>query len=95
MGHLHADNHVRIFLSYSRAQFYFAESLAHGLACLILDGPLSIKLPNAAREAHIEGVFGALASMVEGRMKAPAHADKRSAKSSKPGASKRKTAKRG
>jgi len=32
MGHLHADNHVRIFLSYSRAQFYFAESLAHGLA---------------------------------------------------------------
>ena len=32
MGNLHKDNKVRLFLSYSRAQFYFAESLAHALA---------------------------------------------------------------
>ena len=32
MGNSHKDNDVRIFLSYSRAQFYFAESLAHALA---------------------------------------------------------------
>jgi hypothetical protein len=32
MRNPHQDNEVRIFLSYSRAQFYFAESLAHALA---------------------------------------------------------------
>jgi AcrR family transcriptional regulator len=38
-------------------------SVAHGLACLILDGPLSKKLPSAERGAQILGVtnaFGAL-----------------------------------
>jgi AcrR family transcriptional regulator len=40
-----------------------AWSVAHGLACLILDGPLSKKLPSTERSAQIRGVaqaFGAL-----------------------------------
>jgi AcrR family transcriptional regulator len=45
-------------------------SLAHGLACLILDGPLAMKLPHAAREAHIEGVLGAMNKLLEERIAA-------------------------
>jgi AcrR family transcriptional regulator len=70
-----------------------AWALAHGLACLILDGPLAAKLPDAAQEAHIEGVLGAMTSMVKDRMSAAARPDKRAAKNTKPKA-KRGTAKR-
>jgi len=42
-------------------------SIAHGLACLLLDGPLSKKLPDAAgaREATIHAVMDALKNLVE------------------------------
>jgi AcrR family transcriptional regulator len=66
-----------------------AWSLAHGLACLILDGPLAMKLPNAAREAHIEGVLGAMSRMLEQRMDVAPRA-----KSRKAGATKRRSVKR-
>jgi AcrR family transcriptional regulator len=69
-----------------------AWSLAHGLACLILDGPLAMKLPNAAREAHIEGVLGAMTRMLKERIEAAC--EKRPAKSAKPSPAKGRPAKR-
>ena len=59
-------------------------SLGHGLACLILDGPLARKLPHAALDAHIEGVLGAMTSLLAERIKLAA----------KPSASKRRAPKR-
>jgi AcrR family transcriptional regulator len=43
-------------------------SVCHGLATLILDGPLTRKLPHAQHEAIIEGVTVAFAAMMESRM---------------------------
>jgi AcrR family transcriptional regulator len=43
-------------------------SVCHGLACLILDGPLMRKLPGAEHEAIIEGVTSAFAAMMNSRM---------------------------
>lgn len=45
-----------------------AWSIAHGLACLFLDGPLATKLPEAAaaREATTERVMSAMRFLVEG-----------------------------
>ncbi|HEX5659394.1 MAG TPA: TetR/AcrR family transcriptional regulator [Polyangiales bacterium] len=46
-------------------------SVCHGLACLILDGPLTRKLPGAEHEAIVEGVTGAFSAMLQARMKTP------------------------
>ncbi len=43
-------------------------SVCHGLACLILDGPLSTKLPDAEHAAIIDGVTSAFAAMMNARM---------------------------
>jgi AcrR family transcriptional regulator len=43
-------------------------SVAHGLACLILDGPMSQKMPEAAPEQQIDGVITALERMLEASM---------------------------
>lgn len=40
-------------------------SLVHGLACLILDGPLAIKMPDAQREEQIDGVSRTLRGMLK------------------------------
>jgi AcrR family transcriptional regulator len=36
----------------------FLWSAGHGLACLLLDGPLAMKMPDTARDAQIAGVMG-------------------------------------
>jgi AcrR family transcriptional regulator len=46
-------------------------SVCHGLACLILDGPLTRKLPDAEHEAIIAGVTTAFAAMMNARMQRP------------------------
>jgi AcrR family transcriptional regulator len=46
-------------------------SLVHGLACLILDGPLAIKVPATAskqRDAIIDDVMQAMRGLIEARM---------------------------
>jgi AcrR family transcriptional regulator len=43
-------------------------SVCHGLACLILDGPLARKLPHAERNAIIHGVSQAFAGMMRASM---------------------------
>jgi AcrR family transcriptional regulator len=45
-------------------------SVCHGLACLILDGPLTRKLPDAEHQAIIEGVTSAFAAMLIARRRA-------------------------
>ncbi len=50
------------------ALIVLAWSVAHGLACLILDGPLAKKLPGAERGAQIRGVTGAFGAMLAARM---------------------------
>jgi AcrR family transcriptional regulator len=40
-------------------------SVGHGLACLLLDGPLGHKQPNVPPSEHIEAVLGALAGLLE------------------------------
>jgi AcrR family transcriptional regulator len=44
-------------------------SMAHGLACLLLDGPLELKLPDAVkkRDVLIRDVMTAMRSMIEAR----------------------------
>lgn len=39
-------------------------SSAHGLACLLLDGPLARKMPNAQRDELVEGVTDAFTAMM-------------------------------
>lgn len=48
-------------------------SIAHGLACLLLDGPLGLKLPDAVkdRDVLIRDVTSAMRSLVEARMARP------------------------
>lgn len=43
-------------------------SVAHGLACLILDGPLSAKIPAAEQRAQIKEVMAVSELMIEGAM---------------------------
>jgi AcrR family transcriptional regulator len=47
-----------------------AWSVAHGLACLILDGPLAIKMPDASRDAQIQGVLEAFERMLTATLEA-------------------------
>jgi AcrR family transcriptional regulator len=47
-------------------------SVSHGLACLILDGPLTRKLPGADRAVIIEGVCHAFEAMLTARMQTAA-----------------------
>lgn len=44
-------------------------STVHGLACLILDGPLAKKMPDAKSEDQIEGVVAAMQRMLEASMR--------------------------
>jgi AcrR family transcriptional regulator len=44
-------------------------STVHGLACLILDGPLAKKMPGAEPSEHIDGVIAALQDMLEATMR--------------------------
>jgi AcrR family transcriptional regulator len=48
-----------------QALVVLAWSVAHGLACLILDGPLAHKLPAAERSTHIYGVTNALGALID------------------------------
>jgi AcrR family transcriptional regulator len=50
--------------SSEEALIILAWSVAHGLACLILDGPLSKKMPDAERGAQIRGVTDAFGAML-------------------------------
>lgn len=52
------------------AHVVLAWSLVHGLACLILDGPLALKLPDAAkaRDAMIDDVMADMRLLLEARM---------------------------
>jgi AcrR family transcriptional regulator len=43
----------------------FIWSLGHGLACLLLDGPLAEKMPDTAREEQIRGVVQTLRTVLE------------------------------
>ncbi len=45
-------------------------SMAHGLACLLLDGPLAMKLPDAVKErdALIREVVDAMSALIEARI---------------------------
>ena len=43
-----------------------AWSVLHGLACLILDGPLAVKLPTAERDGHARGVMQAMGALIAG-----------------------------
>lgn len=43
-------------------------SVCHGLACLILDGPLARKMPNAQRDTLVDGVTEIFAAMLRARM---------------------------
>jgi AcrR family transcriptional regulator len=43
----------------------FLWSVGHGLACLILDGPLAAKMPDTAREQQIRGVVQTLQALLE------------------------------
>lgn len=62
------------------AHVVLAWSMVHGLACLMLDGPLAKKLPNAvnARDTTIDDALRALRLLVEARMHA--HRDPRRGK---------------
>jgi AcrR family transcriptional regulator len=44
-------------------------STVHGLACLILDGPLAKKMPDANSEEQIDGVIAAMQSMLEASLR--------------------------
>lgn len=59
-------------------------SVAHGLACLLLDGSLANKLPNSARDAQIREVMSAFGAMLRAGMareaEAKPNADVRTAK---------------
>jgi len=44
-------------------------STVHGLACLILDGPLAKKMPGAEPAEHIDGVIAAMQNLLEATMR--------------------------
>ncbi|HKU40588.1 MAG TPA: TetR/AcrR family transcriptional regulator [Polyangiales bacterium] len=48
-------------------------SLVHGLACLLLDGPLAMKMPDTARDVQIRGVMQGFAALLQASLgqKAP------------------------
>jgi AcrR family transcriptional regulator len=52
----------------------FLWSTGHGLACLLLDGPLAMKMPDTAREAQIETVLDATRSLLRASLAVPATA---------------------
>jgi AcrR family transcriptional regulator len=43
----------------------FLWSAGHGLACLLLDGPLAMEMPDTAREAQIAGVMSATRALLQ------------------------------
>ena len=45
-------------------------SIVHGLSCLLLDGPLAMKMPETAREVQIEAVMGATRSLLTAALRA-------------------------
>jgi AcrR family transcriptional regulator len=49
----------------------FLWSTGHGLSCLLLDGPLAMKMPDTAREAQIEGVLATMRSLLYASLRAP------------------------
>lgn len=49
----------------------FLWSTGHGLACLLLDGPLAIKMPGSARESQIETVLGATRALLHASLSQP------------------------
>jgi AcrR family transcriptional regulator len=49
----------------------FLWSTGHGLACLLLDGPLAMKMPDTAREAQIEGVLGTTRALLRASLGLP------------------------
>jgi len=54
-------------------------SIGHGLACLLLDGPLAAKMPDVARDAQIAMVVDAMRAQLEASLRgAQAAADPRS-----------------
>ena len=60
----------------ARALVVLAWSIAHGLACLLLDGPLAKKLPDAAeaKEATVRDVMEAMKLLIERSSKTPSPA---------------------
>lgn len=50
----------------------FLWSTVHGLSCLLLDGPLAMKMPDTAREAQIAGVLRATRTLLQASLGAPA-----------------------
>lgn len=59
-------------------------SVGHGLACLILDGPLARKMPDTARDAQIRDVTAALRALLLASLK-PAPSEPSAAKGGKSG----------
>jgi AcrR family transcriptional regulator len=57
----------------------FLWSTGHGLACLLLDGPLAMKMPNTAREAQVAGVMQALGALLRASLSAPKIATRKAA----------------
>jgi AcrR family transcriptional regulator len=51
----------------------FLWASGHGLACLLLDGPLAVKMPDTPRELQIEAVLSALRSILLANLAAPQH----------------------
>jgi AcrR family transcriptional regulator len=49
----------------------FLWSTGHGLACLLLDGPLAMKMPDTARDAQIEAVLGATRALLHASLSLP------------------------
>jgi AcrR family transcriptional regulator len=47
------------------ALFLLCWSLVHGLACLVLDGPLDVVMPNMDRQAQLRDVMSTFSRMVE------------------------------
>ena len=70
-------------------------SVAHGLACLLLDGTLANKLHDETRESQIREVMGAFGAMLRASMahhEPKPHTDMRAAPAKRPRTGARRTA---
>jgi hypothetical protein len=47
------------------ALFLLCWSVVHGLACLVLDGPLDVVMPNSDRQAQLRDVLSTFARMID------------------------------
>jgi AcrR family transcriptional regulator len=78
------------------ALFLFCWSVVHGLACLVLDGPLDVVMPNVDRQAQLRDVLTtfsrmAEASVTQAKLAAAGSHERAAAKAAKKGKSARPT----